>query len=170
MTKRSLRTAEQERPGLCAHLAGSLCRDLATVIEFGQQRYFGGRQQAPIDLEPYRERLTHVAMLAIELNESVGFGVSSEPLVVFTAQTGQVFDRRSMLDFWSDPVEATESARDQQKEEIVVGSCALGLKRESDSVDDENEIDAQAAWKVKKTPYQSYLQIVKTPVPSIPCL
>ena len=137
MTKRSLRTAEQERPGLCAHLAGSLGRDLATVIEFGQQRYFGGRQQAPIDLEPYRERLTHVAMLAIELNESVGFGVSSEDLVLFTTQTGEVFDRRSMYDFWSDPVRSTD-IDGEQRDDIVVGCCALGLKREdilSDSCD-----------------------------------
>ena len=98
----------------------------------------GGEQHGSISLEPYRERLTYVAELAIELNDSVGFGVSSQDLEVFTAQTGEVFDRRSMYDFWSDPVRST-NMDGEQRGDIVVGCCALGLKRKrilSDSCDD----------------------------------
>ncbi|KAI5897574.1 uncharacterized protein SCHCODRAFT_02683889 [Schizophyllum commune H4-8] len=133
MTRRSLRVAEQEKRELCAQFAGSVCRDLVTLLGFCQQLGIRGDR---IDFEPYRERLAYVAELAIELNESVGFGVSSVDLTVFTVQMGQNFDRPSMRDFWSDPVEST-SACDQPKEDTVVGTCALGLKREGSSGDGE---------------------------------
>ncbi|KAL1665508.1 hypothetical protein GGF50DRAFT_114040 [Schizophyllum commune] len=130
MTRRSLRTAEQDKPRLCADVATSLCRDLTTVLTFALGKCPGSEPQGQISVEPYRERLGYVAELAVELNESLGFGVSSADLIVFAAQTGERFDLRRMRDFWNG--EST-GAGDQQ--EIVVGTCALGLKREGISGD-----------------------------------
>ncbi|KAL1753354.1 hypothetical protein FB107DRAFT_217877 [Schizophyllum commune] len=132
MTRRSLRTTEQDKPRLHADIATSLCRDLATVLGFALGRSLGSESQGQISLEPYRERLAYVAELAVELNESLGFGVASADLIVFTAQMGESFDPRRMRDFWNG--EST-GAGDQQ--EIVVGTCAFGLKREGSSGDGE---------------------------------
>ncbi|KAL1674599.1 hypothetical protein EV122DRAFT_293373 [Schizophyllum commune] len=132
MTRRSLRTTEQEKPRLQADVATSLCRDLATVLTFALGKRLGSEPPWQTSLQTYRERLAYVAELAIELNESLGFGVASADLIVFTAKMGESFHPRRMRDFWNG--EST-GAGDQQ--EIVVGTCAFGLKREGSSGDGE---------------------------------
>ncbi|KAL1749102.1 hypothetical protein HDZ31DRAFT_71177 [Schizophyllum fasciatum] len=126
MTKRSMRARETPAVFL-EQISSGLHEDLAAVIRFARRDTDDNQGEAEAALRPYREKIACLADMAVKLNESIGFGVSSADLAVFAVQAGQPFDKKTMYDFWDSNTRST-----QPKEITVAGICSLGLGRIAD--------------------------------------
>lgn len=124
ITRRSLRLPQQDRLRAREDISRTLSEVLAGVKSVADgETYF-----TEAVLQSCGERLRLLADLAMDLNEGVGFGVSSEDLEVYVLPSGQQFDEQSMSDYWSTPG-SRRGKGSEQGQDYVAGTCSLGLRR-----------------------------------------
>ncbi|KAI5824783.1 hypothetical protein K523DRAFT_420538 [Schizophyllum commune Tattone D] len=132
ITRRSMRAAQRCKPRTEDGLTTFLLDLLSAAQAIAQ---YGSRSEhhiAEAFSQAFKERVAFLIKLGIELNESVGYGVSRHDLVVFGFEHGSAFDESLMSDYWGRPESRRNGRRrGEQEQDLVAGNCALGLKRRS---------------------------------------